>query len=165
MGSARHNAEACPLPDELGGTTLKRVRYREARAGAIWSVPRTSPETSRASCWTHPPRIHPLVMTPLRRPTPAFQSTIPSKSAEKERPGRGAVRDQCARTCQTGFAACAGSSTCRSASVTTAPPSPSTRPLHKQSPALSTPANSVRKTSRERSEEHTSELQSPMYLV
>jgi len=84
------------------GTTLKlplptsswHQAERAATAtsdGVISSVPLTSPETSRASALDHPPRIHPLVMTPLRRPRPL--SNPPSPPSRPRRSDRGGARE------------------------------------------------------------------------
>src|SRR5467141_609865 len=106
-------------------------------------VPCASPSTKRTSASIQVPFIQPDVMTPLKCAVPAFQSTAPSNSATKACASAPGPTSQCARTCQTGFAAASAGSICRSANRSCPPPDPLSRPSQMEHCSASTPANFV----------------------
>jgi len=114
MGSARHNAEACPLPDELRWTMLRRAATRGERRPDFERAAHVA-ETAGRPCWTTR-RASTAGDAPSRRPTPAFH--IHSLQVGREgATGAGAVRTS-VRVRARRVRRCAGLH-CREPSVTT----------------------------------------------
>src|SRR5439155_23831681 len=86
----------------------ERMAHCRAAAGVIANEPARSPFESRPSASTQEPFSHPPVFAPPNRIVPAFQSTMPSRSALNECIPLTSQRDA---TCQIGRAAALASST------------------------------------------------------
>src|SRR6266478_7763645 len=152
------------IPETSSTSELKKADASVQFQVRDWTrcrVPCASPSTKRTSASIQVPFIQPDVMTPLKCAVPAFQSTAPSNSATKACASAPGPTSQCARTCQTGFAAASAGSICRSANRSCPPSDPPSRPSQMEHCSASTPANFV---ANDRSEEHTSELQSQSNL-